>query len=275
MAAKISPGRFFGRTLGRCQVDDLVVIASRHAAGTRLPRHFHERPYFCINRGGTYVEQYGRRRRKCRPGMLVFHPAGECHAEEHDSDVASVNVELGASWLGRAAEFSAPLDQPVELGGEDVAALGAQIVGELAREDGDSPAAIEAATWEILAAVAGRRAAIADAAVPRWLRDARERLDARPAETPSLRAIAAAAGVHPVHFASTFRRFFGCSVGEYARRRRFEHARRRLADGDASLTEVAAEAGYADQSHLTRVFKRLSGMTPARYRSFLAFKTTR
>jgi AraC family transcriptional regulator len=39
------------------------------------------------------------------------------------------------------------------------------------------------------------------------------------------------------------------------------------------LALVAAEAGFADQSHLTRTFKRFTGMTPGRYRTFLLFKT--
>ena len=36
---------------------------------------------------------------------------------------------------------------------------------------------------------------------------------------------------------------------------------------------LAAEAGFADQSHLTRVFKRFTGLTPREYRTFRAFKT--
>jgi len=93
---------------------------------------------------------------------------------------------------------------------------------------------------------------LVDAHAPRWLHDARELLDALIGESTSLRTIAAAAGVHPVHFAATFRRFVGCSVGEYARRRRFEHARRKLAALELPLSDVAAEAGSADRSHLTR-----------------------
>ena len=79
--------------------------------------------------------------------------------------------------------------------------------------------------------------------------------------------------MHSVHFAATFRRFLGCSLGEYQRRRRFEYARQKLADRSMTLAEIAASAGFADQAHLTRTFKRFSGMTPAAYRTFLGFKT--
>ncbi len=207
--------------------------------------------------------------------MLVFHPPGECHAEEHDGAVATLNVELNGSWLRRIAELSAPLDQPAEFGGDEVAASGMQILQELRRDDKDSALAIEGLTWEILAASANRRTRFGYASAPRWLRDARDLLDSHLGESTSLRIIAAEAGVHPVYFAATFRRFLGCSVGEYLRRRRFEYARRRVADLETPLTQVAAEAGFADQSHLTRTFKRLTGMSPMQYRTFLAFKTRR
>lgn len=275
MTSNLLDGRFFGRTLRRRQLDGLVIIDSRHAAGSRLPRHAHEHAYFCVNHGGVYAEKYGRRHRRCRPGMLVFHPAGEHHAEEHETDVATLNVEVSGSWLRRIAELHAPLDQPADFAGDETAALGLQLLRELRRGDASSRLAVESLTWEILAASADRRRRALGARPPRWLRYARDLIDARIAETPSLRAIAAEAGVHPVHFAATFRRFVGCSVGEYARRRRFDQARRRLASPDVSLAEVALEAGFADQSHFSRTFKRLAGMTPLQYRTFLAFKTRR
>ncbi|HEX4457900.1 MAG TPA: AraC family transcriptional regulator [Polyangia bacterium] len=275
MTSHLPRGRFLGRTLKRRKLDELVIIDSRHAAGTRLPRHAHEHPYFCVNYGGSYAEKYGRRRRHCRPGMLVFHPAGEYHSEDHESDVGTLNVEVSGSWLRRIAELHAPLDQPAQFAGDEIAALGLQLVQELRRRDGDSTLAVESLTWEILAASADNRRRFLDAHPPRWLRDARDLVDARLDEAPSLRAIAAEANVHPVYFAAMFRRFVGCSLGEYVRRRRFDRARRRLASANVSLTQVALEAGFADQSHFSRTFKRLAGMTPMEYRTFLAFKTRR
>jgi AraC family transcriptional regulator len=266
-------GRFFGRARAQRETAGVVLVESHHAAGSRLPRHSHERAYFCVNFGGAYLESYGRRRRTCRTGMLVFHPPGECHEEEHHTDVASLNVEVDGAWLRRVGELGAPLDQPAEFAGDDIAAAGAEILRELRRDDRDSSLAIEGLTFEILAASARRKEPV-DKRAPRWLRDARDLVDAHVGAV-SLRAVAADAGVHPVHFAATFRRFLGCSIGEYQRRRRFEHARAKLGDRELTLAQIAASAGFADQSHFTRTFKRFTGMTPSDYRTFLAFKTTR
>src|SRR3546814_16535137 len=75
------------------------------------------------------------------------------------------------------------------------------------------------------------------------------------------------AGVHPVHLAREFHRRFGCTVGHYIRQRRIEFACHRLTASRDPLSEIAVEAGFADQDHLTNTFRRLVGMPPARVRA--------
>jgi AraC family transcriptional regulator len=91
-------------------------------------------------------------------------------------------------------------------------------------------------------------------------------LRARFRENLSLDEVARTAGVHPAHLARSFRCHFRCSAGEYVRRLRVEHACRELCRRDTPLAAVALEAGFGDQSHLTVVFKRHTGLTPAAYR---------
>lgn len=63
-----------------------------------------------------------------------------------------------------------------------------------------------------------------------------------------------------------FRTMFGTSPHRYLLMRRLELARHRI-HGERPLVEVAADAGFADQAHFTRVFKSAFGLTPARYRA--------
>jgi transcriptional regulator GlxA family with amidase domain len=64
-----------------------------------------------------------------------------------------------------------------------------------------------------------------------------------------------------------FRRVFRATVGEYVRRLRVDAAQRMLTNSDISLAQIALETGFADQSHLTRVFRRATGLTPKLYRA--------
>jgi AraC-like DNA-binding protein len=102
---------------------------------------------------------------------------------------------------------------------------------------------------------------------PQWLERVRKILEQRFAEPCKVSEIAAEAGVHPVHLAREFRKHYGTSVGEYLRRVRIEYACRELMGSDAAVTNIAFAAGFADQSHFSRTFKRLCGTTPGRYRA--------
>ncbi len=55
-------------------------------------------------------------------------------------------------------------------------------------------------------------------------------------------------------------------MGGFLRRARVEEAARRLAEGAAPLAQIALECGFCDQSHLSRTFKRLMGLTPGAWR---------
>jgi AraC family transcriptional regulator len=106
------------------------------------------------------------------------------------------------------------------------------------------------------------------AAAPRWLRRVRELLDDRFAENLTHEAVAAAVGIHPIHLARVFRHHCGCTLGDYARKLRVDYAARKLVSTDEPLARIACDAGFADQSHFTRSFKRQIGMTPAAFRSY-------
>ena len=177
--------------------------------------------------------------------------------------VASFNVEIGPEWTQRMNEFGILLDQPVEFDRGEVVALAVRMLEELSANDSESGLSIEALTWEILAAF-GHANPRVENSEPQWLRDARDVLDNRFEESLSLRRVARDVGIHPVHFAAAFRRFQGCSPGQYLRRRRFERARHLILDPDASLAQVATDAGFRDQSqpHLPAFHGNDSGAIP-------------
>jgi AraC family transcriptional regulator len=81
-----------------------------------------------------------------------------------------------------------------------------------------------------------------------------------------LPAISDAAGLSPSHFARQFRASVGQAPHQYLMQGRVEHAKRRLGETNAGLAEIADACGFTNQEHLTRLFKRACGTTPAAYR---------
>lgn len=91
-------------------------------------------------------------------------------------------------------------------------------------------------------------------------------IEAHLAEDVSLKTLADLAGVSPFHFLRLFKQTTRRTPHRYLLERRLERARELLRRGTLPLAEVAVEAGFCDQSHLTHHFKRAYGLTPGEFR---------
>jgi AraC-like DNA-binding protein/quercetin dioxygenase-like cupin family protein len=107
---------------------------------------------------------------------------------------------------------------------------------------------------------------------PRRLARVRERIDDDPAGRHGLAELAALAGASRYQTLRHFARLTGMTPHAYVMQRRLDLARRLIRSGTA-LADAAAEAGFADQSHLHRVFVARHGFTPGAYAA--AFRTPR
>jgi AraC family transcriptional regulator len=85
---------------------------------------------------------------------------------------------------------------------------------------------------------------------------------------PTLEQLAAVARLSAYHFARQFKAATGLPPHQYVILRRVERARQLLQAGtDLSLAEVAADAGFSDQSQFSYHFKRMVGVTPGQFRT--------
>ncbi|MFF6985455.1 AraC family ligand binding domain-containing protein [Streptomyces sp. NPDC010273] len=99
---------------------------------------------------------------------------------------------------------------------------------------------------------------------PTLARDLRELLDERVTEGIALDEAARLVHAHPAHLVRAFSGAYGIAPHQYLMSRRVDHARRLLLEGRPP-GEVATVTGFYDQSHLTRHFRKLVGVTPGRY----------
>lgn len=142
--------------------------------------------------------------------------------------------------------------------------LSLRVARELAEPDPFTALVLEGLALELTAAAGRGRSRRRP---PSWLELAREQIREQFLEPPCAEEAAAAAGVHAAHLQRAFRAHYGESPGEFARRLRLEWTADRLVRTDTALACLAAQAGFADQSHFTRAFKRFTGLTPGRYRA--------
>ena len=81
--------------------------------------------------------------------------------------------------------------------------------------------------------------------------------------------LAAASSLSTFHFAKLFKQSTGSTPHQYVLQRRLERVKELLRDPNISISDVSLQAGFADQSHLTNVFRRFVGITPSKFRSLL------
>jgi AraC family transcriptional regulator len=104
---------------------------------------------------------------------------------------------------------------------------------------------------------------------PERLQRVRDYVEAHLDDDLSLTVLADIACLSPYHFSRSFKQAAGVGPQRYVIERRVERAKRLLRQTHLPVALIAQEAGFADQSHLTQMFRREVGVTPGRFRAAL------
>jgi AraC family transcriptional regulator len=258
-----------GDVLRKASVAGVLLTERVYAPGLRLPEHSHRKPDFCFVLTGSFTEISGQQVRDCRPQSLLFHPPGEAHSDHFHTSTRCLGLqfegERADDLLAGEAKFA---NRPVNSRGGRLSHLAAQLYREFCLRDAVSPVMIEGLVLQMMAETF-RQTKEATHIAPPWLEQAREILRTQFSNRPSLIALARSSGVHPVHLAREFRRFYGCTISQYVLQRRIDFACHEMSNPRASLIDIALAAGFFDQSHFARAFKAQMGMTPTQYRTTL------
>lgn len=264
---KLSPGRFLGDPVKTRLVSGFIFTEYCYRERAVIPRHCHEMAYFSFPLSGSYVERYFRKQvRHCDSENVLYHPAGEAHSDAFDNRGGAIfSIELEPRWTSTLREYELQAEESLALPHRQISWLAWRAYQAFTDSNHRSALLLEATALELLYQLPWKHSVESESGTPRWLKDVVEILHAEFYQPFSLTAIAQRVGVHPVHLARAFRRCHGMTVGQYVRRLRVDYAMNALA-GEDSLSGIAGHAGFSDQSHLGRVFRAATGMTPCQFR---------
>ena len=259
---------FYGSSLVSRDFGQFIITERKYAGGCTTPVHAHERPLFCLVLDGAYEEQHCNKVLHCTRTTTLFHAAQEDHLERFsDYGARSLIVELEPAWMERIRQISRlALHNTAVHDGGVLRPIGSKLYREFLSGDPVSRLVIEGVLFEITGEFF-RAEQRRDSRPPAWLGRAVDVIQDNFPRRLTLAGIADQVGVHPVHLAQSFRRFHGCTVGDYIRRLRIEYACEQLARSDTPFIQLAIAAGFADQSHFSRTFKRAVGILPSQYRA--------
>lgn len=290
--------KFFGQLVARHATPAGACAIVDHALARPLPAHDHRVAYFCLLARGGYAEVAGRRF-DYHPGTVIFHPAALHHRDEITTgrtrlvvvDVEEAQLELLRD-LRRTSVSRRPGEDVVRCEAPAGILMSALEAGLAARasaaadpasahanvNDEELDAQIDELLIELLGVLASASAGTGGDAGSRsddsrtpgpWLASALELMSDEMASPLRVTEIAARVGVHPVRLARAIRRRYRCSVSAHLHTVRIERACQLLRATNRPLIDIAADLGYADQSHFTRVFSARLRMSPSRYRAAL------
>jgi len=259
---------------------DLPQLELRRGFGVArpVPRHWHEEYQFCLIQSGASELEYRGTNFPTPPASLFMVHPGEVHSNRaHESSGCSyrtlfVDAELmrsaAAEVFGRESSTLPFLPTAVT---SDTEILRKYLNLHFAMERSSSSLEREGLLTDLLATLISRFAETRPA--PRSLGHERQAvklacnyLMENYVDNISLTELAHLAGLSPFHFSRVFSEAFGMPPHAFQTQLRVSRAKALLRLG-RSISEVACETGFADQSHLNRHFKRLVEPSPGRYRS--------
>ncbi|MBA3668268.1 MAG: helix-turn-helix transcriptional regulator [Sphingomonas sp.] len=209
----------------------------RYAPGNRLPRHRHEHGYAALVVAGSYQEAGDAGRFRTEPGTLVVHGRFEAHQNHFSSSGAQVLDLPLKGCPGALFGCVADADEIVRLAERDLEAAAHLALASL------KPGPEMMADWPDLLAAELRSGKVFD-----------------------LRGWAMRIGIAPSSLSRGFAQAYGVSPKRYRADGRARAAYSALSGRMDSLASLAIDLEFADQAHMSREIRSLSGFTPSQIR---------
>lgn len=229
--------------------------------------HYHENPYFTFLLQGGLTEGDKKGRETYGAGNILFHHWDESHYNRKPTDTArGFHLEIDPVFLNEYDLLLSGLQGRQSVNDPLLKILFCRLLTESKSGNPDSGMIIESLVLEILSLLSKTPLNI-EKGTPRWVGKLQEILNDHDSINLSLDEISGLLNIHPVHLSRSFKKYFHCTLGEYVRRIKIEKAAVLILEGSRPLTSIAYDCGFADQSHLIKVFKAYMGINPSFFRS--------
>ena len=227
----LTTGQFHGQT-NKIHTLDGITLTDTEYTQAKVDWHYHENAYFTFILQGQVLEGNKKEIYTCTPSSLLFHHWQEPHYNiKPEGYTRGFHIEIEKQWFEKYDLRDHHLEGSFNISSPEIKNITSK--------------------------------------KPLWVEKLRAILQEESNRNLSLHSLVQTLDIHPVHLSRCFPKYFNCTLGEYIRKVRIEKAISLLPIKKYSLTEIAFECGFADQSHFTRNFKELVGFNPLAYRRIL------
>ena len=224
--------------------------------------HCHENSHISFVLSGGNLEKRRNTEVERTSGKITFYHSGEYHQSTCLKNYSRhINLELQPQFLNENGINESLLNLAVA-NSPDAKFLLLKTYKELNSDDKWSSVSIKLILFELINHYSylqyNRRNHF-------WIDKVDEILHDNIHEQLSLNYLSNILDMHPVTISKQFHKYFSCTLGEYVRKLRIEKALNLIKTSQYTLTEIAYECGFSDQSHFTRTFKALTGLLPTQF----------
>jgi len=259
-------GEFFGKTNETLRFDGLTITDTEYTH-PYVDWHYHENAYFTFLLQGNMTEGNKKEIYDCQAGTLLYHHWEDAHYNtKPDIFTRGFHLELTENWFENFQISKEAVEGSFNLKDPALKLLMYKIFKETKINDSSSELSVHGLLLSIFSHLSekGRNSD----KKPEWTRKITEILHENFIEKLSLTELSKTLDVHPVHLSRDFHKHFQCTLGVYIRKLKINKSLALLNSG-LSLTEIALECGFTDQSHFIRSFRETTGVTPLQYRNLL------
>jgi AraC-like DNA-binding protein len=265
----LSKGQFYGQTNITAEICGITLTDTEYTHD-KVDWHYHENAYFTLVLEGRMIEGNKKEKYQCPQGTLLFHNWQEAHYNIKPAGFTrGFHIEIDQSWC-KAQEMNLSIMQGSSQLYHPTTIIGAyNIFKESKIDDGNSELAIQVLLTNLLSQISGSDGKTYRT-LPGWVTKLRDLLNDTRTETWTLTSLSKTLDIHPVHLSRDFSKYFGVNLGDYIRSIKVQRALSMLAASHLSLTDIAYDCGFADQSHFIRCFKAVNHLKPAQFRKIFS-----
>ena len=260
-------GQFYGKTNETVHMEGITLTDTEYTH-EKVDWHVHENAYFTFIINGKLLEGNKKEVFDCTSGSLLFHNSQEAHYNlKPEGYTRGFHIELDPKWFNSYDIWPESVSGSLNLVSPKMKMLMYNIFKESKLSHKSGQPSIDALLLELFSTISALKES-PDKKRPYWVHMIRDILNDT-TEDYSLSELAKMLNIHPVHLSRNFTRYFGCNLGEYIRTIKIQKVISHLSETDCSLTHLALECNFADQSHFIRSFKAQHLITPSQFRKLL------
>lgn len=257
----LNRGRYFREMLKIPRIKSSIYVTTHLETAATDLLHYHETAHLSFVLNGGVIDKRKTSETEIIPGELMFFHSGEPHESIYRGfPVKNINVELESAFFEENSVTETNLKNAIAES-PNVKFTMLKIYKELSKSDEFSDSSIELL---LLSLINGKN--FNEKTPPLWLKKVVELLNDNWNAEISVNDLAVIANVHPKTISKYFPRYFNCTLGEYRRKIKVEKSLSLIKSSKSSLTEIAYQCGFYDQSHFTGIFKEMTGFLPKQFK---------